>query len=210
MIKKLLIFAAIAMLFVGLQAGTASANLVSNGSFQLGNSTTITDWTQSNPNNTEYILGPADGGAPAGVTTEVMLSTNGLGTDTQISQTIATTAGQSYIVSFWLANDLPDSASYFKALWNGSTAAETLTLMTSNGSLPNASLSNAFDYNEFQFEGVATGATTAIAFDFQNDNSFYHLTDVDASPTPIPPTVLLFGPALAGLFGLRSRKSTIA
>ncbi len=194
------------MLFVGVQAGTASANLVLNGGFQTGD---FTNWNINvNDPNTFAIVQPADNGAPAGYSNEALLSTNGLGYNASLSQTIATTAGQSYIVSFWLANDDFSKTSNFQALWSGSTAA--LTLMTSNGSLPNTSFSNAFDYNEFQFEGVATGATTTISFDFQNDNAVYHLTDVNASPTPIPATVLLFGPALAGLIGLRSRKSTIA
>jgi hypothetical protein len=192
MIRKLLVCAAIAMLFLGVQAGTACANLVLNGSFQTGD---FTDWTQSNPGNTYAFF---TGATCAPVATEVQLGTNGLGTDTQIYQSIATTAGQSYTVSFWLANDDFSNTSNFKLLWNGAVE-------TTNPALQNSGL--AFNYTEFSFTGVATGATSVIAFDFQNDNSDYHLTNVNASPTPIPATMLLFFPPLAGLLGLRSWRS---
>ncbi len=101
-------------------------------------------------------------GGPAVNSSEVLLATGGLGTDTQIFQSIATTAGQAYTVSFWLANDDPTNTSNFQALWNGAVE-------TTNPVLQNTGL--AFNYTEFSFEGVATGATSAIAFDFQNDNS---------------------------------------
>ena len=58
MIKKLLIFAAIAVLFVGVQAGTAGANLVLNGDFsQVDGNGDPLYWTQSNANNTFSFVG---------------------------------------------------------------------------------------------------------------------------------------------------------
>ena len=188
MIKKLLIFAAIAMLFVGVQAGTASADLVLNGSFQTGD---FTNWTQSGDNTFSYVS-TASTGAPAG-STEAMLGTNG--SNGTISQTINTTVGQAYTVSFWLASDdfLQTPTTYFKALWNGAVE-------TTNPGLPSYTV-GAFDYTQFVFTGIATSANTTLAFNYENDNAGYHLTDISAATaTPIPATVWLFWPS-AGLAG---------
>ena len=204
MLRKLLIFAAIAMLFLGVQAKTASAdyNLVTNGNFSTGN---FTGWSFSNPNNTAaFVMAIAPQsyvpGGPTG--NEAQLGTNGLGTTTSIYQSLATTAGTTYNVVFWLANDDPTELSSFQTLWNGN--AENLTRLTNNGSLPNGTYSNAFDYNEFEFTATAIGASTALAFAFQNDNGLYHLTDVSAT-TPIPAAVWLFGSGLMGLIALKRK-----
>jgi len=208
MIRKLLKLATVAVLFMGVQAGSASANLVQNGSFQTGN---FTDWSFSNLSNTFAIVAPVAPqnivpGGPTG--NEAQLGTNGLGTDTQIFQSIATSAGHSYTVSFWLANDDISATSGFQALGNGS--AETLTQLTFNAPKPNGQYSHDFAYNEFEFTVLATGSTTNIAFDFQNDNSIYHLTDLDANVVPEPSAILLLGLGLASIAVLKFRSNTAA
>jgi len=206
MLKKLFILAAVAMLFLGVQAGTACADyaIVVNGDFGTGD---FTGWTISDPTNTfAYVLQVAPQNyVPGGPSNyEAQLGTNALGNTPgvaeSISQTINTIAGHSYTVNFWLANDDPSGTSYFNALWGGKT--ETLTLLTSNGATPNTTLSNAFDYNEFQFTDVATAATTTLAFTFLNDNGAYHLSDVG---TPIPAAAWLLGSGLLGLIGLKRK-----
>jgi hypothetical protein len=196
MIKKLLIFAAIAVLFLGVQAGTAGADLVTNGSFGTGD---FTGWNLSGDTSFAFVSS-ASAGAPSGSSYEAVLGTSGA--TGSISQSITTTAGQAYTVSFWLASDDygKTPTTYFQALWNG-------TVKTTNPGLPNYSV-GAFDYTQFVFTGVAAANTTTstISFNFQNDTA-YHLTGVSASAVPIPPTVWLFFPSLAGLIGLRSWKS---
>jgi hypothetical protein len=149
----------------------------------------------------------ASSGAPAGTSYEAVLGTSGA-TGT-ISQAIATTAGQTYTVTFWLASDSPDSSNYFQALWGGSNPTngknETLNPLTTNGTTtPNSSLTNAFDYTEFQFTETATSASTLLAFNYQN-SSTYHLTDISVNATPIPAAVWLFGSGLVGLMGLKRK-----
>jgi hypothetical protein len=200
MIRKFFVFMAIAMLFIGVRTGIAGADLVSNGSFQIGD---LTGWTLSDPSNTMAIvesIAPQNlvPGGPSG--NEVVLST--YGTAESISQTIATTANTKYSVNFWVANDDFTGTSYFKALWNGAAVTATPDLSTQVG---------AFNYTEFTITGTATGTGSTIGFQFLNDNSVYHLTGVSASTAvPIPPTALLFFPALAGLIGLKRRQSTKA
>jgi glutathionyl-hydroquinone reductase len=200
MIRKLSLLVAIALIFVGLQAGKANADfaLITNGNFATGD---LTGWTLSDSSNTfamPQAIAPQNivPGGPTG--NEVLLGT--YGTVESISQTFTATAGQVLSVTFWLANDDYSGTSTFNVLWNGKT--ETLTQLTNNTPTANGLFSNNFAYNEFQFTDVAA-ATTTLAFAFQNDNSEYHLTDVNAAP--IPAAVWFFGPGLAGLFGLKKK-----
>lgn len=210
MLRKLLVIAAIAVVFLGVQAVSARADLVTNGTFQTDASGNFTGWTISDPNNTWAISGTPGTTYPGSSASEITLATNFLGTTPNtpesISQTLATTVGQSYTVTFWLANDDYSATSYFKALWNGTV--ENLTLVSSNGALPNSTLSNAFDYNEFSFTGIATSASTTLAFNFLNDNAIYHLTDVSGQASvPIPAAAWLLGSGLLGLIGFKRKIS---
>ena len=77
-----------------------------------------------------------------------------------LSQTVATTAGQQYLVSFWLTC-VPDSQGVttnneFIAKWNNST----LYAQTNLG---------AFGWTNLQFVVPATTASTTLEFDFNND-----------------------------------------
>lgn len=187
MLKRLLVLAAIVVLLIGAQTGKgyAATNLVTNGSFETGD---FTGWTLSGGVSFAYV-------SPGGVSGnyEALLGTGGsMGS---ISQTIGTAAGQAYTVSFWLANDDFTGSNQFEALWNGSVV-NTLPAVQDNAP--------AFDYTGFTYTGLATGSSSTIAFDFQNDSSVFHLDNVSAT-APEPAIILLLGPGLAGLAGLRYR-----
>jgi hypothetical protein len=186
MVRKLFVVIAIAILFVGVQGGKASAD-VKNGGFESGDF--APGWTLSGDTSFAFVSGGGHSGSY-----EALLGTSG-GTGI-LSQSIATTAGQTYSVSFWLANDR--GSNEFQVFWNG---ISTPVIDLAN--------SNAFDYNLFQFTGAATGASTTIAFDFQND-SVFHLDDVTANPVPEPSTFILFGAGLAGLGGFRFTMKKVA
>jgi hypothetical protein len=194
MFKKMIIVAAMAILAISAQVGTASANLVTNGGFETGN---FSGWTLTNgalDGYTFVVLNSLNPTSPPnpGIY-EASLSTNGAAG--AISQTLNTTAGQGYIVTYWLANDDSSKTNLFQAMWNNSTIQAT--------ALAN---SDIFGYKEFQFSAVASGSSSTLAFNFQNDPSTFHLDNVDATPTPIPAAAWLLGSGLMGLVGLRRRK----
>lgn len=189
MFRKALAFAAFAIF---LAASVANANLVSNGDFETGD---LALWNV----NGNAVFAFANGAGHTGNFEALLGITDGVAS---LSQSITTTSGQSYLVSFWLASDtLPGDSSSFQALWNG-------TPMTTTPGLQN--YIGAFDYTQFIFTGVATGAITTIAFDFQNDGSAFHLDDVSANPVPEPSTFILFGAGLAGLGGFRFTMKKVA
>ena len=94
-----------------------------------------------------------------------------------LSQTVATTASQQYLVSFWLTC-VPDSQGVttnneFAAKWNGST----LYAQTNLG---------AFGWTNLQFVVPATTASTTLEFDFNNVPGAFGLDDVTVEPVPAP------------------------
>jgi hypothetical protein len=96
--------------------------------------------------------------------------------DGSLLQTVATTAGRPYLVSFWLTcvpyqgTTTPND---FIARWNGST----LYAQTNLG---------AFGWTNLQFVAPATTTTTTLEFDFNNVPGAFGLDDVTVEPVPAP------------------------
>ena len=190
MFKKMIVVAAMALLAITAQVGTASAGL-SNGGFETGD---FTGWSVDSVNNYALVI---DSGTQHSGTYEAQLGT--YGTPGTLSQAFATTAGQSYMVSFWLANDSKDTTNVFQALWNNQV--QTLN--------PVLDPTQATSYTQYQFLATAADSTTAstLAFSFLNDPSVFHLDNVDVTPTPIPAAFWLLGSGLAGLAGFRRKNA---
>ncbi len=94
-----------------------------------------------------------------------------------LSQAVATTAGQQYLVSFWLTC-VPDSSgvttnNQFIAKWNNSALYAQTNL-------------NAFGWINLQFVAPATSTRTALEFDFNNDPGAFGLDDVTVELVPAP------------------------
>ena len=181
----------LALLAAGITAlaAPAHAQLVTNGGFEndtSGDGNYFAGWTLSgaadyysaspntfvfgNPHSGDYAawLGPA-------------------GSDGFLSQTVATTAGQVYTISYWLAVDSQDSISGltipndFSAAFDGHPLIIGTNLAATD-SHPDA----ADDYTLYSFTAVAHSAASTLQFGFRNDNSEFRLDDVSITPAAVP------------------------
>jgi hypothetical protein len=146
---------------VNLLAGDpAPPSLVGNGGFETG---AFPPWTASGGSVT---TGSYPHAGTYGVSQGPVGSTNVL------TQTIDTTPGRTYVLSFWLINFSGGTGIDFKAKWNGGTLIEI------------ADPASSFGWTRYQFSVVAPGPTTTIEFDFRHDPSFWGFDDVGVTPAP--------------------------
>jgi hypothetical protein len=120
-------------------------------------------------------------------------------TPVDLSQTLTTVAGGQYQVTFWLDQNTAPTTGYthtFSATWNGTTTMLSL--------MPTVAVPGPTGvFTEYQFDETATGASTALNFAFENDDSYWSFDDVSAAKTPEPPAGVLTGTALCALLLLR-------
>ena len=169
------VFAWTAAAALGVAAPAARADVV-NGGFETG---TFAGWTQTGDTSFSGVdpFAARSGGFGA------FFGPTAVG---GISQSFATIANSTYQVSFALSltdNGIPNSFSW---TWNGATQGAALTNAT------------AFGYTTFTAPVLATGASSTLAFNFRNPQSFWLLDNVSAVATPVPePEIaLLFGGGL--------------
>jgi hypothetical protein len=176
--KYAILLAALCCGVFGHEASASTANLITNGDFSAG---TFDGWTQGGSTGAEHI---ADQSA--------LLGPFGTGRGS-LSQTVATTIGQSYTFSFDLA-----TGSNFK---NNSFAAE-FNLQDSPVSLLSLTNTGKFDFTNYVLTFIATAAKTTLGFDFANNLGNWQLDNVmltadNVATTPLPASSALFCPALA-------------
>ena len=143
-------------------------NLVANPGFESG----IANW--SSTGDTAY-AGTGTGYAHNGSSSYISGTSGGTN---HLSQTIATVAGQSYQIEFWLFSSYSTPNS-FKAKWDGATQI----------AIDNAS---NYPYTKKVFTAIATGSSTTISFDFQNPLGYWAVDDVSVTAV-VPAVTLGFG-----------------
>jgi PEP-CTERM motif len=175
---------ALAALLIGAGVGQAQANLVSNGDFETGN---FSDWIQSGNGGFTGVSG--GGAAHSG---SFGASFGPIGSLGFIEQNLATVAGETYELTYWLRHD-GGTANNFQVEWDGGLVSS----FTNTG---------GFGYTQFSFDLVALDASTTLKFGFRQDPAFWSLDDVSVvASVPEPGTLALFGAALFGLAATRRR-----
>jgi subtilase family serine protease len=95
-----------------------------------------------------------------------------------LSQTLATTPGQCYLLSLWLNNATGGSNQEFAVNWN-TNAPATNTLFVWSGT-------NSFSWTNLLFVVSATGTSTVLKFQARNPSYFFGLDNVSVMPVPAP------------------------
>jgi len=115
-----------------------------------------------------------------------------VGSDGSFQQSIATTVGLLYNVSFWLESP-GGTPNDFSASFGG----VTFYTITNAG---------AFPYTQFMGNITATTASSLLLFSARQDPSYWHVDDVDVHLVPEPGTLGLIALGALGLVGaLRKR-----
>lgn len=122
-----------------------------------------------------------------------------------LSQSLATVAGQSYTLSFWLNNSFfalnPDGSggvNQFTASWNGATVFDQTDLSTSG-------------WQQYSVDVTANSADSALSFSGRNKYGYFGLDDVSvvlavtAVPEPASYAMLLAGLGVLGAAARRRR-----
>jgi hypothetical protein len=186
-------------------AHTAKANLVTNGGFETGD---FTGWNVGG--SPGFVGGTTDGIAPHSGSFQAIVGPAGPGivdADVALFQFITTVPGQSYTLSFWLANSIsiggPPPRDSAIVSWLGFGGKNPLFL--SNVS--------AFGYTHYAFNLTADSTSTALQFELQISSQFrptghWFLDDISLTPTTVPDagsTFSLLGCASLGLAALRRK-----
>jgi len=182
-------------------ACATSGNLVQNCGFGTGD---FTNWTLSGndvPSGAGNLYGVDQGTDPDG-TGPHSGSTQAYFGDSRtnpisLTQTIATVAGKSYTISFYVAQDTAIVSPY----------SDLLDASFGNGVL-NMTGVGVEGYTQYSFTGTASSSSSTLDLTFGNDQGYFLLDDVSVkanATVPEPPTPVLFGTAALLLLGLRLR-----
>ena len=156
--------------------------------------------------NTEYTDGPTYYNAQSGLQWLDLTGTNDNGAAVGVSQTVATTAGTTYALGFYVGTFIDGAASSVNVKING---ADVGTFTNPTAGMVDG---RGINYEQFFTSFTGTGSDT-ISFIYAGGKSVDGLDDVSltaaAAPEPATWALLFAGIGLAG-FSLRMRKPLAA
>ena len=167
----------------------AGPNIVTNGSFETGDTTGWTSAGNTSFNGVECpgapFAGPGDGNCD--------YFAGPVGSNGTLSQTLTTVVGAVYNINFDFQPD-GGNPSFFSAVWDARPALLSLTNPAGSA------------YQVLHFTAPATSTSTTLTFTFRDDPGFLKLDSV-AVFVPEPGTMALLGIGVAGLWAGRRRKA---
>lgn len=173
--------------------GAAQANLVTNGGFETGD---LSGWTTA--------LDPLYDGVGDSSVLAVQAGNYTAyfgGAGSAISQTLATVAGSSYKLSFWLAAE-EDVL--------GAAAPNAFSVDVGAGALLSLMDASASGYALYEAIFIAQGASTVLTFNFTQGPAFWDLDSVSVTLPEPGSLALLAAAGVGGLAASRRRKETSA
>jgi hypothetical protein len=163
-----------------LAAGSAKADLVVNGGFETRD---FTGWTQSGDTGFTRVgninVHSGSFSAEAGPDTSLGF----------LSQTLSTTLGTNYTISFWLENGDNIFNNEFDVEWNSTTLSDQTNLPF------------AEEFTHYTFNVTGTGSDT-LTFSFFNFDNFFFLDDVSVNSTALVPEPSSMALLVSGILGL--------
>ncbi len=168
-------------------------NLVQNGGFETGD---FTDWNflGTVSKNLTLYNGVVNVSAYGSVAANFIHSGNdgaalGHKSFSYLSQSLATTPGQSYLLSFWLNNPGGYTPNQFLVDWNTNAVGTNTIFSQSN-------YDTSGTWMNLLFVLPATGTNTTLVFGTMNSNYYFGLDDINVWPVPLP-TIRNFSSSLA-------------
>jgi len=194
-----LILRSILVLGISLLASrsAAASSIILNGGFETGD---LTGWTVSHAS-VNSIVGVSSNSPHSGSFALFFGGRNqGGGDEDGIAELLSTTSGQTYVLDFWLKQEIVPGCQAlgnclyndFAAFWNG------VPLMQ-------VSSAPAFGYTEFAFSVIAPGPLSTLSFKAASEPGFFRLDDVSVTAVPEPASVVLVFSGLAA-WGVHRRR----